>query len=62
MTKKKINSSIVAILDIVILPNKNYQVTWCPKISAWYVNMKYYTDDHHGDRIYDVTSLNPYNI
>ena len=24
--------------------------------------MKHYTDDHHGDRIFDVTSLNPYTI
>ena len=63
MTKSfKSNSSIVAILDIVIWPNKNYQMTWCPKISAWCVNMKHYTDDHHGDRIFDVTPLNLYNI
>ena len=33
-------------------------MTWCPKISAWCVNMKHYTDNHHGDYIFVVSSLN----
>ena len=37
-------------------------ITWCPKISAWCINMKHYTDDHHGDYIFVVSSLNLYYV
>ena len=37
-------------------------MTWCPKISAWCVNMKHYTDDPHGDYIFGVSSLNLYYV